>query len=310
VTRDHAGLSRADAVVVISVGRVDALLAKQLRAVLAQETTFPFEVVLSCNTADPVACTALRQLVEHHNGDGRLRIADAHSVRSAAYARNVGAHASSAEVIAFCDADDEVAPLWLERLVRATADDVAVGGHLDEERFAIPGQRGWRPPATPRALPSFLGVPYIVSANLAVRRGVFERVGGFDASLVRCEDIALSWSLLRAGVRLEYAPDAVVHYRHRRGVAALMRQHYQYGRGMSQVLRRYGIPSAVADGRAGHQLALPMLRPNGQPLEHRTFVGGVVRRGSIAAGRLVGLFAEQGRRSSDPAAHEMEDVLG
>jgi GT2 family glycosyltransferase len=304
VTGEPAGLSRAEAVVVISVGSVDALLAAQLNAVLAQVTTFPFEVVISCNTSDRASCRALDRLVVQI-ADDRVRVAPSHERRGAAHARNVGARASSAEVIAFCDADDEVAPGWLEQIVRATADNVAVGGHLDEQRFAIPTQIGWRPPATPGGLPTFLGVPYVVSANMAIRRGIFEAVGGFDVTLVRCEDIALSWALLGAGVRLVYEPDAVVHYRHRKGVRALVRQHYLYGRGMSQVLGRYGIPRGD-DREPERPSGLAMLRPNGQPVARRSVVGRFVRRGSIAAGRVVGMAAEQThRRHPEVVGHRM-----
>jgi cellulose synthase/poly-beta-1,6-N-acetylglucosamine synthase-like glycosyltransferase len=139
-------------------------------------------------------------------------------------------------------------------------------------------------------LPTFLGVPYVVSANMAVDHETFEDAGGFDAGLLRCEDIALSWKLQSRGVELRYVPDAVVHYRHRAGVRALMRQHYLYGRGMAQVLHRYDVPRDCGHERLS---GVGTLRPNGQPVEHRTFVGTVVRRGSIAAGRVVGLATER-----------------
>jgi cellulose synthase/poly-beta-1,6-N-acetylglucosamine synthase-like glycosyltransferase len=202
----------------------------------------------------------------------------------------VGATCTDSEILAFCDADDEVAPGWLSALVHSVSDHVAVGGYLDERRFAVPRQEGWRPPVTPGALPTFLGVPYAVSANMALEREAFEEVGGFDDDLLRCEDIAISWRLQTSGTKLEFAPDAVIHYRHRSGVRALMRQHYLYGRGMAQVLHRYGVPS---DGGAEHLSGVGALRPNHQAMEHKTFVGTVVRRGSIAAGRVVGLAAER-----------------
>src|SRR5690606_23943682 len=96
--------------------------------------------------------------------DARVRIVWADLRRSAAHARNVGARSCDAEVLAFCDADDEAAPGWLAHLVAPVADDVVVGGHLDERKFAIARQARWRPPATPGSLPTFLGVSYAVSA--------------------------------------------------------------------------------------------------------------------------------------------------
>jgi GT2 family glycosyltransferase len=282
--------------VVIPVGRSVEFLAQQVGAVLDQRVPFAFDVVLACNTNCVDGCDALDEIAESA-GDARLRVVPAHDVRSAAFARNVGAASSDAEVLVFCDSDDLVSPGWLRALVASISEKVAVGGRIDEQRFAVPSQEGWRPPVTPGGLPTFLGVPYAVSANMAVDRTRFESIGGFDASLTRCEDIALSWRLRACGVELMYEPDAVVHYRHRVGVRELMKQHYLYGIGMAQVLQRYGVPR---EGGVGHLAGVSALRPNHQPMEHRTFVGTVVRRGSIAAGRVVGLATERHRGPVSP----------
>jgi cellulose synthase/poly-beta-1,6-N-acetylglucosamine synthase-like glycosyltransferase len=277
--------------VVIPVVRVDALLEKQLHAVLAQVTTFPFEVVVSCNDPDGVGRLAVARVVKQLS-DPRLRAVWSGDIESAAHARNVGARSSDASIVAFCDADDEAAPGWLEALVRDVDEGVAVGGHLDEERFAVPTHEGWRPQATPGRLPQFLGVDYAVSANMAVSRADFDAAGGFDTSLLRCEDIALGWELQRRGVGLVYAPDAVVHYRHRESLGSFVLQHYRYGRGMAQVLARHPMPGTGRDpGQAA--AGIDLLRPNRQVAGTHGFVGVVVRRVSLAAGRTVGLADER-----------------
>jgi glycosyltransferase involved in cell wall biosynthesis len=281
-----------EVVVVIPVGGIDPHLAAQLDAVLSQSTTFDFEVVLSVNSSDASVVDFVARAAAATN-DTRVRTIDASAKRSASFARNRGAAASTAPVIAFCDADDEVAPSWLQSLVRDVDANHATGGMLSETRFAIPRQEKWRPPATPGALPSFLGAPYLVTANMAITRDVFERVGGFDDTLVRSEDVAFGWALARAGVSLVWVPEAVVHYRHRRGVMALLRQHYLYGIGMSQVLKRHGLPDGAA-GRVPRGVAL--LRPNGQPAPRSIMT--IMRRGSLAVGRVVGLLHERSDRSS------------
>ena len=270
--------------VVIPTGSVDDDLLTQLRAVTGQETPFEFEVVVSLNTPDPEAARRLEAMLDDL-GDRRVRSVDSSSERGAAHARNSGLAAASHDIIAFCDADDICRDGWLANLVAAMDDFDVVGGHLDDLALGDPKQADWRPPATPGALPTFLGVPYIVSANLAVRREHFEAVGGFDTSLIRCEDVAIGWAFLDRGLTLGYVPDAVVAYRHRPGIVPMLRQHYLYGRGMSQVLHRYGVPR-------GDEWAAPsglrMLKPNGQRANRRTVVG-TMRRASIAAGRVVGL---------------------
>jgi hypothetical protein len=143
-------------------------------------------------------------------------------------------------------------------------------------------------------LPEFLGVPYMGSGNMAIKRAAFESVGGFDEDLIRCEDIALSWKLIASGYRVGFVSEARVTYRHRNGVPAMLEQHVAYGRGMGQVLVRYGVPGP--DGWTKlHGLAL--MRPNSQPAgvtEGRNLLG-YGRRGALAIGRVTGIIEEHFR---------------
>lgn len=276
--------------VVLPVGGVDEDLGLQLGALADQSFDQPFEVVLSLNSADKSHASALERLVSDHD---RLscRVVDSSDLRSASHARNVGAAKADGEILAFCDGDDIADDGWLKHLVGDVDSDTAIGGFLEEELLAVPGQEGWRPPATPDALPRFLGHPFLVSANMAVTRDAFERVGGFDTTLTRGEDIALSWDLIELGVRLAYCPEAIIHYRHRKGMWPMMKQHYLYGIGFSQILARRGAPGA--DGSA----SLRSLRPNNQRVDKKS-IPYVLRRGSIASGRVVGLVQERAAQRS------------
>lgn len=275
--------------VIVPVGHDDPALRAQLRAVLAQGVPFDFEVIVSVNTDDRDAVASIAAQVDAL-GDSRVRTVSSADLRSAAHARNIGAAAASDDVdtLVFCDADDLVTSGWLSAIVSGLAYHVAVGGHLQDEH-PDPRQAHWRPPATPGELPAFLGVPYIVTANMAIRRDAFMDVGGFDTDLLRCEDIAISWALLRDGHTVGFVPEAIVTYRHRAGLWPLLRQHEMYGRGMSQVLARYGLPT-------GDEWAAPkgaaMLRPNGQRAGRRSVVG-TMRRGAIAIGRVRGMVSER-----------------
>jgi GT2 family glycosyltransferase len=279
--------------VVIPLGGFDELAAEQIRAVADQAGPLDAEVVLSLNTPDAGAGRALHAFVEDL-GLASVRVVPSHERAGAAHARNAGARASTGAVIAFCDADDLVLPGWLAAIARGCDADDAVGGRLVEDHFPDPDAR-WRPPATPDGNPTFLGVAYIVSANMAIRRDAFEAVGGFDEDLTRCEDIAISWALLKGGRSIGYVADAEVAYRHRAGLGRMMKQHFMYGRGMSEVLVRYGVPGD--EGAATAKL----LRPNSQPGAARS-LGSVLRRGSLAAGRVSGLALERlaRRRRREP----------
>jgi GT2 family glycosyltransferase len=75
-----------------------------------------------------------------------------------------------------------------------------------------------------------------VGANMAFRRLVFERVGGFDTMLDvgtpagGAGDLDMFHRVLAAGFKIRYEPDALLWHRHRRTHAALRRQVYANGR--------------------------------------------------------------------------------
>jgi len=277
--------------VVVPVGSVDDHLHEQLVALQGQVDAGGFEVVLSMNSADAELKRQLASMVEAL-ADERFRIVDSSEQRGASHARNAGAAAARADRLAFCDADDIVEADWLSTITTALDRFDAVGGHLEEERLVPVGQRRWRPPATPGRLPEFQGFPYIVSANMAISRAVFDAVGGFDESLSRCEDIAISLVLQDKGHTIGFVEDAVVHYRHRGGLRSLVRQHYLYGRGMSEVLVRVGLPGRPAGSGSG---GIALLKANRSPGQRWSPIV-VVRRASTLSGRLVALVAERAHR--------------
>lgn len=302
--------TRRSVSVVVPVGRIDAATMIQLAAIRRLDLDqLDVELVLSLDTGSTDDDAMLRAAV----GDDwptPVTIVASSAGRGAAHARNAGAAVARGDILAFCDADDVVEPGWLVHLVESLGHHDAVTGRL-VELVDRAGDAGVRPPATPNALPTFLGVPYLLSGNLALHADTFRDVGGFDTTLVRCEDTALSWRLLEQGRSLGFAPDAVVHYRMRSGLWPMMRQQFMYGRGASQLLLRQGIPDVTTNSRRADvttngrradrpQLAT-LLRANGQAGGRGSYVR-LLRRGATAAGRLVGLVEElsRSRRRTDP----------
>lgn len=271
-----------DLSVLMPVGSIDQYLNVQLEALEAQTFGGSWELILAANFEDASEIATLERLT----GELRLnfKVVDACDIRSASHARNVAASEARGDQLLFCDGDDIAHKDWITELLSALDTTEAVGGHLDEELLSISGQEDWRPPATPNSLPEFMGYPYLVSANMAVRKDLFHRVGGFDTSLTRGEDIAFSWDLIDAGVTPRFASSAIVYYRHRKGLIPMMKQHYLYGIGFSEVLTRRGVP--------GEDSGTSVLRPNTMSLEGIS-VPYVARRGSIALGRIVGLGKEK-----------------
>ncbi len=285
-------MTNPDVSVVIPVGRVDAELDEQLVALAHQDLTRTWELVISLNTPEPEQKVQLDEAIERFvrlagATAPSVQIVDSSDHRSASHARNRGAGAALAPLLLFCDGDDIADKGWASTLVEALDGYGAVGGYLEEELLAVRGQENWRPPATPGGNPSFLDHPYLVSANMGIRAEVFAAAGGFDTGLTRGEDIAFSWAMIRNGVELGYRDDAVMHYRHRRGLRPMLHQHYLYGRGMAEILARHGLPT-------GEEKSSTLLKANGQRVEKQSLVH-ILRRGSIAVGRVVGLVLERVR---------------
>jgi GT2 family glycosyltransferase len=127
--------------------------------------------------------------------------------------RNAGAAVSQGDVVAFIDVDNEIAPGWLHACARAFQQQGlgAAGYPYHAPMDATWVQRMYdalRVKGTERRDVEWLG-----AGNLAVRRTVFEHVGGFDEGLEACEDVQLCHSVRRAGYRVVSEPgmDSVHH---------------------------------------------------------------------------------------------------
>lgn len=233
------------------------------------EQDYPrFEVVVVDN-APPT--DAVRTIVEAGLAGLTLRYVN-EPRPGLSWARNAGIAAAGASIIAWLDDDGEPDCHWLAGLARgfARGDDIGcvtgkvlparldteaeqlfeqLGGYCKGRGFspAIFSRRGPQSPLYP--LP-----PFGVGANMAFRREVLERIGGFDVALgagtpaFSGEDtLALTLALL-AGYRIAYEPAALMRHHHREDLD-----------GLGSQLRGYGI------GLTAYYLALLRHRPSVLP---------------------------------------------
>ena len=231
--------------VVIPVRDAAAVVPDQLGALRAQRWEGHWEVVvaLDAGSADATADVVGR----YADGWPRLRIVDAPPGGGPGSARNVGAAAAAGSALAFCDADDVVAPGWVAAMGDALRHHEFVTGPLELDRL----NPTWLVESRGRSFadrrPVYEGIfPYASSCNHGVRRPVFERAGGFDAAWRVGEDIELSMRLWLSGIVLHFEPGAVVHYRYRPTLRSTYRQARSYGRVrplLAERLRRAGRPA-------------------------------------------------------------------
>jgi GT2 family glycosyltransferase/DNA-binding beta-propeller fold protein YncE len=149
-------------------------------------------------------------------------------------ARNVGLAAASGEIVAYTDADVRVDPDWLNYLVHTflTEDVVGVGGPN-----VVPEEDGWMAQCVARApggpthvLLDDRVAEHIPGCNMAFRRDALLSVGGFNPVFVRAgDDVDICWRLQARGLRLGFAPAALVWHHHRTTIEGFWRQQVGYG---------------------------------------------------------------------------------
>jgi len=156
-------------------------------------------------------------VVDDGSSDATAELAAAHGVRvlrrkdrgGAGPARNEGAAAARADVLAFTDSDCEPSPAWLSASCSALCNADIVLGPVAPVRPTGPLERS-----------VWIGAQsgLFEAANLVVRREIFERTGGFPAGLEGLdgapfgEDVLFGWTAVRGGARVVFAPDALVHH--------------------------------------------------------------------------------------------------
>jgi GT2 family glycosyltransferase len=225
--------------VVIACLNAEATLGDQLEGLAGQSWAGDWEVIV----ADNGSTDNSRSVVEGYRGRiPNLRIVDASDRKGQAHARNLGSAEATGDALLFVDADDQVAPGWLEAMGRALARHEFVACRYDNEALNPAWVRRThlnpqKDGVTRYDYPPFL--PHAGGGGLGVLRRVHEEVGGFDESMPALEDTDYCWRIQLAGHELAFVPDAVVRIRHRHDLGSIFRQGVSYGRHNVLIYRKY-----------------------------------------------------------------------
>ena len=224
-------------------------IAGQLDALAAQEWDEPWEVVVADNGSTDGTRAVVGRYADRLPA---LRVVDASQPAGQAHALNAGVESARAEAVAFCDADDEVAPGWVAAMGRALARYELVACQSDTAKLNEPWIQGTREGQVPGRLstvsfPPY--APYAGSGGLGVRRSTHARLGGFDETMFVLFDVDFCLRAHKAGIELALVPDALLHYRYRSGWRGVFRQARVYAEQMALVQKRHEDRAARPPGR-------------------------------------------------------------
>ena len=208
--------------VVIPTYNRSALLLDAINSVLAQDAQIPFEIVVVDNNSQDDTAAVVRSVT-----DARVRYV-VEREQGNAHARNRGVASATANIIAFLDDDVTVDSNWLASLyqaLEARRDLAFVGGKV------LPQWNGpapsWLTPDhwSPLALLDYGPDEFIIggtsprgllTANIAIRRTVFDEIGTFSPHLQRVkgfigsmEDTEFLMRVCRSGKQGMYLPQMI-----------------------------------------------------------------------------------------------------
>jgi glycosyltransferase involved in cell wall biosynthesis len=213
-------------------------------------------------------------------------------------ARNAGARAASADIVAFTDDDCLPEPDWLEAVAAVFECHPGLGFVTGA---VVPGHRanGTAPTGVtlstmtggasrafgPEEAPDLLGH----GANMAWDRAALVRMGGFDeafgpgAPLRAAEDHEAFWRALRTGLAGRHEPNAAVVHSQWRGTWGQMRSYYGYGVGSAGLFVKRGRTEAGLPTVGGY------LWTRGVAPVGRTLSRGYERGAAAEAAKLAGM---------------------
>jgi len=184
---------------------------------LAQQTVAPdtFEIIVvdDGSTDDTIARAAAWQRDHAHGPMQIVRQARA----GLGAARNRGAQVAQAPILLFADAGCAPAPVWVETLAGAFADERVVGA-----KGAFRTEQAGLVPRFVQAeyedrydhMRRLEQIDFIDNYSAAYRRAVFLANDGFDVDFAACDDQEFSFRLAEKGYRMVFVPAAVVTHLH------------------------------------------------------------------------------------------------
>jgi GT2 family glycosyltransferase len=176
---------------------------------------------------------------------------------NAAAGRNIGINNATGDHIAFIDGDAIAASDWLTQITKAfkKSNATGVGGpdllpkdanktaHIIGAIMTSPLAQGGRlNPSTQHTLmEEERYVEHIPTCNVCYKKEPIEKIGMFDETFAKGQDLELSYRIIQAGYKLYYSPKIkVTHYR-KQNISDFARQIYKWAKAKIAIIKKHGI---------------------------------------------------------------------
>ena len=156
-----------------------------------------------------------------------------------ASARNNGAKIANGEFLAFTDDDCLSEPAWLnsfENILRKYSDCMVGGKTLNKlcNNLYSTASQMICDIAYRHYNENHESASFFCTNNLALSKRKFLEIGGFDDDFKTAEDRDLCKRWQKHGLRMIFAPEAIIYHAHDLTLYTFAKQHFNYGRGSFQ----------------------------------------------------------------------------
>jgi len=203
-------------------------------------------IVVDDASTDETGSMLQRLAQEVATRDQELHVIRHEQQRGVGISRNTGAEAAQYGLVAYLDSDCVASPGWLRELVPTFQDTriAAVGGMIRAyDRKTLLGSYEdicsslYMGERTQRV--SLKGpLTYLPSANMLMRRMVWEKLAGF-AAMTQGEDVDFCWRLLTSGGSMNYVPRGVIYHDYRTTLGAFLCIRAAYASAEAALIKRH-----------------------------------------------------------------------
>jgi cellulose synthase/poly-beta-1,6-N-acetylglucosamine synthase-like glycosyltransferase len=236
--------------VIVPIYNGEKDLPSLLNGLLSQ--TYPskkVEYILVDNNSKDKTAKLIHLASQEYKASGfNIKYINENMIQSSYAARNKGIQSSDGDILAFTDVDCCPHKNWISDVVEIFHGQPSVGligGSIVANKGSsiIEKYSEFKQILNQKNSGNHGFCPYASTANLSVRREVFEKVGLFRPHLTTGGDADFCWRVQRETNWQLYVTDqAVIEHRHRRSIGELKSQFRRYGKSHKYLEEIYGEP--------------------------------------------------------------------